>query len=74
MGEADDRYTKKTAWTDNKAIVDIATNHIILDITLYGIRMKEDVSQSVVAMQKGGFENLDKLIEKYKNKQISPIF
>ncbi len=74
MGEADDRYTKKTAWTDNKAIVDIATNHIILDITLYGIRMKEDVSHSVVAMQKGGFENLDKLIEKYKNKQIAPIF
>ena len=74
MGEADDRYTKKTAWTDNKAIVDIATNHIILDITLYGIRMKEDVSRSVVAMQKGGFENLDKLIEKYKKKQVAPIF
>ncbi len=74
MGEADDRYTKKTAWTDNKAIVDIATNHIILDITLYGIRMKEDVSSSVIAMQKGGFENLDKLIEKYKKKQVAPIF
>ncbi len=74
MGEADDRYTKKTAWTDNKAIVDIATNHIILDITLYGIRMKEDVSHSVVAMQKGAFENLDKLIEKYQKKHIEPIF
>ncbi|APF16785.1 TrmB family transcriptional regulator [Caldithrix abyssi] len=74
MGEADDRYTKKTAWTDNKAIVDIATNHIILDITLYGIRMKEDVSHSVVAMQQGAFENLDKLIEKYKKRQIEPIF
>ncbi len=74
MGEADDKYTKKTAWTDNKAIVDIATNHIILDITLYGIRMQEDVSESVIAMQKEGFENLDRLIEKYKHKEVQPIF
>ncbi len=74
MGEADDKYTKKTAWTDNKAIVDIATNHIILDITLYGIRMQEDVSNSVTAMQKEGFENLDRLIEKYKHKEVQPIF
>ncbi len=74
MGEADDRYSKKTAWTDNKAIVDIATNHIILDITLYGIRMREDVSRSVTAMQKEGFENLDPLIEKYKHKTVQPIF
>ncbi len=74
MGEADDKYTKKTAWTDNKAIVDIATNHIILDITLYGIRMQEDVSRSVTAMQKEGFENLDRLIEKYKHKAVQPIF
>ncbi len=74
MGEADDKYAKKTAWTDNKAIVDIATNHIILDITLYGIRMKEEVSDSVTVMQKAGFENLDKLIESYKKKEVHPIF
>ncbi|NOX87551.1 MAG: TrmB family transcriptional regulator [Calditrichaeota bacterium] len=74
MGEADDRYAKKTAWTDNKAIVDIATNHIILDITLYGIRMREEVSNSVMIMQKGGFENLDKLIEDFKHKEVHPIF
>ncbi len=74
MGEADDRYAKKTAWTNNKAIVDIATNHIILDITLYGIRMREDVSHSVMAMQKEGFENLDKLIEEHKHKAVRPIF
>ncbi len=74
MGEADDSYAKKTAWTDNKAIVDIATNHIILDITLYGIRMREEVSNSVMIMQKGGFENLDKLIEDFKHKEVHPIF
>jgi len=62
MGEADDKHNKKTAWTDNKAIVDIATNHMILDITLYGMRKKVDVGDTVTAMESSGFENLGKLI------------
>jgi len=63
MGDADNRYSKKTAWTNNTAIVDIATNHIILDITLFGLRMNLDVSDSVNSMQKGGFENLGDLLK-----------
>lgn len=62
MGEADDRYTKKTAWTDNKAIVDIATNHMILDITLFGMRMNQDVGETVTSMEYSGFANLGKLL------------
>jgi len=62
MGEADDKHNKKTAWTDNKAIVDIATNHMILDITLFGMRKKVDVSETVTAMESSGLENLGKLL------------
>ena len=63
MGEADHRFPKKTAWTRNTAIVDIATNHLILDITLYGIRKGIDVGNTVTAMQKGDYENLSELLE-----------
>jgi sugar-specific transcriptional regulator TrmB len=63
MGEADHRFHKKTAWTRNTAIVDIATNHLILDITLYGIRKKIDVGHTVTSMQKGDYENLSELLE-----------
>ncbi|MBD3225950.1 MAG: hypothetical protein GF313_14580 [Caldithrix sp.] len=62
MGEAEYKNPRKTVWTRNKAIVDIATNHIILDITLYGIRKHIDVGETVSAMQKGGFQYLDHLI------------
>ena len=62
MGEADDKFNKKTAWTDNKAIVDIATNHMILDITLFGMRKKIEVGDTVTAMESSGFENLGKLL------------
>ncbi len=70
MGEADDRLNKKTAWTDNKAIVDIATNHMILDITLFGIRKKVDVSRTVIAMESSGFENLGKMLNSYHTDEM----
>lgn len=62
MGEADNKNNKKTAWTTNRAIVDIATNHLILDITLFGLRMNLDVGSTVLAMQNTGFENLGDLL------------
>jgi sugar-specific transcriptional regulator TrmB len=55
MGEADEKLPKKTAWTTNKAIVDIATNHIILDVTLLGVRLNIDVAEATKIMQ--GWEN-----------------
>jgi len=62
MGEADNRFAKKTAWTKNTAIVDIATNHMILDITLFGMRNEVDVSKTVVSMQKGDSNELQDLL------------
>jgi sugar-specific transcriptional regulator TrmB len=62
MGEADEKIPKKTAWTSNRAIVDIATNHIILDITLFGLRFNQDVSKVVSGMQRGESQTLGKLL------------
>ncbi len=64
MGDADNKLPKKTAWTQNTAIVDIATNHIILDITLFGMRNGIDVSQTVTEMQKGDTDQLQVLLQK----------
>ena len=62
MGEADNTFSKRTAWTHNTAIVDIATNHIILDITLFGLRNNVNVSETVVEMQKGDSNELQDLL------------
>jgi sugar-specific transcriptional regulator TrmB len=71
MGEANDKTPKKTAWTQNRAIVDIATNHIILDITLFGIRFNLDVSKIVSQMQKGEITLLGKLLsDKYPDNPL----
>ncbi|MBN2425911.1 MAG: TrmB family transcriptional regulator [Calditrichaceae bacterium] len=66
MGEADEKLPKKTAWTTNKAIVDIATNHIILDMTLYGLRMNTSIDEAVNTMQSSRSDELGELLhEKY---------
>ena len=62
MGEADNLQKKKTVWTTNRALIDIALNHIILDITIFGIRLRRDVSSFVVAMQNGETAYLGKLL------------
>ncbi len=66
MGDADEKIPKKTAWTTNRAIVDIATNHVILDITLYGLRLNVDVNSVVKKMENGESDDLGKLFyERY---------
>jgi sugar-specific transcriptional regulator TrmB len=66
MGEADFQFPKKTAWTTNRAIVDIATNHIILDITLFGLRLSVDVNSAVRKMQNSEIDYLAELLhDKY---------
>jgi sugar-specific transcriptional regulator TrmB len=68
MGEAAKQENKKTVWTKNRSLIDIALNHIILDITIYGIRLEKDVSTSVNAMQNGETDYLGKLLkEKFPN-------
>ena len=64
MGEASKKPNQQTAWTKNTAIIHIALNHIVLDITLYGQRFGEDVSESVIEMHPGEFKMLGSLLEK----------
>ena len=64
MGEADNLQKKKTVWTTNRALIDIAMNHIILDITMFGIRLRRDVSSCVRTMQNGETAYLGKLLSK----------
>lgn len=62
MGVASRGVDKKTVWTKNRALIDIALNHIILDITIYGIRLDENVSATIKTMQNGETDYLDKLL------------
>jgi sugar-specific transcriptional regulator TrmB len=64
MGEAAKDEHKKTVWTKNRALIDIALNHIILDITIYGIRLEKNVSDSITTMQNGETDDLGKLLKK----------
>lgn len=66
MGEADTKEHKNVAWTHNKALIAIALNHIILDISLFGQRYGVNIDDCVVEMQPGELEFLGKLLtEKY---------
>ncbi len=71
MGEANRLMQCKTAWTRNKAIVQIAANHIVLDITLFGIRTGTDVRDAVLEMHPGELELLGQLLrEKYPDNPL----
>ncbi len=71
MGEANRRMQCKTAWTKNKAIVQIAANHIVLDITLFGIRTGTDVRDAVLEMHPGELELLGRLLrEKFPDNPL----
>ncbi len=74
MGDANKQYHRKVAWTHNKAIVMIAANHIILDITLYGLRAGVDISDVVIEAHPGELELLDKLLkEKFPDNPMEQI-
>ncbi|WP_400165980.1 TrmB family transcriptional regulator [Fidelibacter multiformis] len=64
MGESDKRYPQRAAWTNNEAIISIAINYIILDITLFGQRREINVSDSVTDMMNGHLNGLEELIHK----------
>lgn len=71
MGEANRTSQRKAVWTYNKAILQIAANHIILDITLFGIRTGIDVSDAVLEIHPGEMEILAKVLhEKYPNNPL----
>jgi hypothetical protein len=62
-GEANRQYPRKVAWTQNKAIVMIAANHIVLDITLYGLRAGVDISEVVIENHPGELELIGRLLK-----------
>lgn len=63
MGEANHQFPKKIAWTENKAIVSIAANNIILDITLFGLRFDVDISDVVIEQSPGELALIAELLE-----------
>lgn len=74
MGEANKDLPKKAAWTENTAIISIALNHIVLDITLFGLRFQKDVSEAVIEMKPGEMEVLGRLLrEKYPGLSESSV-
>jgi len=74
MGEANRQAERKSAWTKNKAIIGIAANHIILDITLFGIRAGVDVRDAAIEMHPGELELLGSLLmEKFPDNPLGNL-
>ena len=63
MGSARDQDNSKAILTQNDAITEIATNHIILDITLAGQRLGFDPNPIVKRIMKHPDLHLDCLIK-----------
>jgi len=55
--------TNKVAWTRNAAIVAIALNYIILDLTLFGQRFEVETGEVIAGMLKGEIRKLDDLLQ-----------
>ena len=63
MGSADSEDDQQAIWTQNSAVITIAVNYIILDITLYAQRKNLDVSGTVMKLMTEKVDHLDQLIE-----------
>lgn len=71
MGEADTENQKNVAWTHNKALIAIALNHIVLDISLFGQRYGVNIDDCVVEMREGELESLGRLLaERQRNNTV----
>lgn len=64
MGSAQYSVDSRSIWTKNKAITEIAINHIILDITLAGQRLGFDPNTIVTRLMKRQYSELDELLAK----------
>jgi len=62
LGGVEKLPTNKVAWTRNSAIVGIALNYIILDLTLFGQRYDIDMGGVIMEMLQGDIHNLDDLL------------
>ena len=63
MGSARETDESRSIYTENEAIIEIATNHIILDITLAGQRLGFDPNPIVKRIMKRPDLDLDRLIK-----------
>jgi len=63
MGPANRNDKEQAIWTQNNAVITIAVNYIILDITLFGQRSHVDVSDTTVKLMTRRVDHLDHLIE-----------
>ncbi len=63
MGPANKDSDEQAIWTQNKAVLKIALNYIVLDLTLYGQRMKLNVSDTVVKLMPDRIDNLDEMLK-----------
>ncbi|MFC1480724.1 TrmB family transcriptional regulator [Candidatus Neomarinimicrobiota bacterium] len=63
MGGASKSSANHVVWTDHPSIMSIATNHIILDITLTGMRLNRDVNAIVAPMMDGLRADLGNLLD-----------
>jgi len=73
MGEADRKNSKSVVWTHNPAIITIALNHIVLDITLFGQRYNIPVDDTVNEMMNGSGGDLDKLLTENELETDGPV-
>lgn len=71
MGSANNDEEQQAIWSQNRAVLTIALNYIILDITLYGQRKKVDVSDAVMRLMTEKVDHLDQLIEETDRKNNS---
>jgi len=71
MGSADTEDDQQAIWSQNSAVITIAVNYIILDITLYAQRNNLDVSETVMKLMTEKVDHLDQLIEETKQKKTA---
>jgi sugar-specific transcriptional regulator TrmB len=62
MGSTIEDHTARAIWTQNKAITEIATDHIILDITLAGTRLNFDSTPLVQRVMRRPEIHLNELL------------
>ncbi|MFP4547223.1 MAG: TrmB family transcriptional regulator [Fidelibacterota bacterium] len=69
MGPANKNEDEQAIWTQNEAVLKIAINYVVLDITLFGQRMGVDTSGTVLKIMPERVDDLDKMIEQYNGKE-----
>lgn len=73
MGSANQQEDEQAIWTQNRAVLTIAVNYIILDITLFGQRVKKDISQTVNRLRSEHYTQIDHLIAEALRARQQPL-